>query len=256
VAVVRHHGSIGSIGEKTENSGSADPSRDLAPYRERHRANPKVVERRAIRKGCLSAEGQNHSGRVLEKGFDRQPRQTAAFSRVMGRAMADNGNFQQPSTVLGRGSQPRKIPIGRILRFRGTPRSAADTRKRGVLHECVEDRPDEQACCPSSGLYGRQRICPGAEETLARHRLAAYIRASGQHGAVVGMQGRPPRTERIRRRYLAAGGAAANVANLKRAVDGTRNARAEAASCRRRPPRIRIDDLKRARVVVAAIRER
>jgi len=96
----------GSLGEKTENSAAADPRRDIDLYRERFRANPKDVDAALHYGGALRASGQRSQAvAVLEQVAIGNPNNKAVLAGY-GRALADNGNFQQAFDVLSRAHNP------------------------------------------------------------------------------------------------------------------------------------------------------
>src|SRR3954470_19230574 len=111
-------GSITSQAD-TNSASDADPRRSIEVYGERYRANPKDADA-ALRYGqALRATGQRTQAvAVLEQatiGHAGNKPLLAAY----GRALADNGNFQQAFDVLTRAHTPDN-PDWRILSVQGT----------------------------------------------------------------------------------------------------------------------------------------
>src|SRR5215218_10018085 len=90
----------GSLGDKAETSRSADPRRDVDTYAERYRANPKDVDAALQYGKALRATGQKSQAvAVLEQATIAIPSNKKLLAGY-GRALADNGNFQQAFDVL------------------------------------------------------------------------------------------------------------------------------------------------------------
>lgn len=225
-------GSIGSIAEKTETGGSADPRRDLATYRDRHRANPKDVEAALQYGKALRAVGQKSQAvAVLEQASIANPGNRLLLAGY-GRALADNGNFQQAFDVLGRAHSPED-PDWRILSVQGATLDQLGRYEeaRQYYTSALKIAPDEPAVLSNLGLsYVLSKDLPKAEETLRRaHGLAGSDpRIRANLAMVVGLQGKAAEAESIAKADLPPDEAAANVANLKRLLTRNENARAEA----------------------------
>src|SRR5215831_16265565 len=85
----------GSLGEKTEASPPADPRRDVELFRDRYRANPKDPEFALQYGKALRAAGERSQAvAVLEQAAIANPGNKTLLAGY-GRALADNGNFQQ-----------------------------------------------------------------------------------------------------------------------------------------------------------------
>src|SRR3979411_2318015 len=109
----------GSLGEKTEASSAADPLREVELYRDRFRANPKDADAALQFGKALRAAGQRSQAvAVLEQATIAHPGNKALLAGY-GRALADNGNFQQAFDVLTRAHSPDN-PDWRILSVQGT----------------------------------------------------------------------------------------------------------------------------------------
>jgi len=123
----------GSVTSKSERSPDADPRRQVEIYGERYRANPADVGAALAYGQALRAAGQRAQAvAVFEQATIAHPGDKTLLAGY-GRALADNGNFQQRST-FSRAPTRRIIPIGEFCRCR-EPRSisSAGTRKRAAI---------------------------------------------------------------------------------------------------------------------------
>ncbi|HTE96116.1 MAG TPA: tetratricopeptide repeat protein, partial [Bradyrhizobium sp.] len=104
----------GSISSKSDASPDPDPRRSAETYGERYRANPKDADS-ALKYGqALRATGQRTQAvAVLEQATIAHPGNKPLLA-AYGRALADNGNFQQAFDVLTRAHSPDN-PDWRIL---------------------------------------------------------------------------------------------------------------------------------------------
>src|SRR3981081_1967144 len=86
----------GSLGEKTEINRAADPPRELEAYRERYRPRNTDDAGAGLKSGkALRAAGQRSQAvAVIEQATLANPNSKALLAGY-GRALADNGNFQQ-----------------------------------------------------------------------------------------------------------------------------------------------------------------
>src|ERR1700682_4493017 len=109
----------GSITSKTEAQPDADPRRATEVYGERYRANPKDADAALAYGQALRATGQRGQAvAVLEQASIAHSGNKALLAGY-GRALADNGNFQQSFDVLTRAHSPDN-PDWRILSVQGT----------------------------------------------------------------------------------------------------------------------------------------
>ena len=123
-------GSLGDTAGKTV----ADPWRDLDSSRERFRANPKDADAALQYGSALRASGQRAQAvAVLEQAAIAIPNNKALLAGY-GRALADNGNFQQAFDVLAAPMTPT-IPIGESCRRRArcSTSSTAMTRRGSTM---------------------------------------------------------------------------------------------------------------------------
>ena len=208
----------GSLGDTT-GKVSADPRRDLDSSRERFRANPKDVDAALQYGGALRASGQRAQAvAVLEQAAIAIPNNKALLAGY-GRALADNGNFQQAFDVLSRAHDPDD-PDWRILSAQGAVLDQLDRHDeaRQYYASALKIAPEEASVLSNLGLsYMLTRELPKAEEVLrqayASPRAGARVRQN--LGLVVGLQGRFAEAEAIVKSDLPPDQAAANVAYLK-----------------------------------------
>src|SRR6267143_1472055 len=203
----------GSISSKSDASPDPDPRRSAETYGERYRANPKDADS-ALKYGqALRATGQRTQAvAVLEQGTIAHPGNKPLLA-AYGRALADNGNFQQAFDVLTRAHSPDN-PDWRILSVQGTALDQA----RGYYASALKIAPEEPSVLSNLGLsYVLSRDLPKAEEILRRAfaNTRADARVRQNLGLVVGLQGRFAEAETIVKADLPADEAAANVAYLK-----------------------------------------
>jgi Flp pilus assembly protein TadD len=211
----------GSLGDKAAPSqASADPRSDLDTYRERVRADPKDADATLKYAKALRATGQRAQAvAVMEQAVLAQPGNKALLAGY-GRALADNGNFQQAFDVLGRAHSPED-PDWRILSAQGAVLDQLDRHDeaRQYYASALKIRPDEASVLSNLGLsYLLSKDLPKAEETLrrARERAPGDMRLRTNLAVVVGLQGREPEAETIMKADLPPEEGAANVAALKR----------------------------------------
>src|SRR5882724_10897063 len=182
----------GSLGEKAE-PRAADPRREVELYQERYRANPK------------DADAALKYGKALRAAY--------------GRALADNGNFQQAFDVLGRAHSPDD-PDWRLLSAQGATLDQLGRYEeaRQYYASALKIAPDQPSVLSNLGLsYVLSKELPKAEETLRRaYGLAATDpRVRANLALVVGLQGRFADAEKIAKADLPPAEAAANVTQLR-----------------------------------------
>jgi Flp pilus assembly protein TadD len=211
----------GSVTAKAEKSPDpdADPRRSLEVYGERYRANPKDADAALAYGQALRATGQRAQAvAVLEQATIAHPANKALLAGF-GRALADNGNFQQAFDVLSRAHTPDN-PDWRILSVQGTTldQLGRPEEARRYYASALKIVPDEPSVLSNLGLsYVLSKDLPKAEEVLrqayAGGRADARVRQN--LGLVIGLQGHFAEAESIVRADLPADEAAANVAYLK-----------------------------------------
>jgi Flp pilus assembly protein TadD len=226
----------GSVTSKAEPgpSAEADPRRPVDAYGERYRANPKDAEAALAYGQALRATGQRAQAvAVLEQATIAHAGNKALMAGY-GRALADNGNFQQAFDILSRAHSPDN-PDWRILSVQGTTLDQLGRHDdaRRYYASALKIVPDEPSVLSNLGLsYMLTRELPKAEETLRRAYASgrADARVRQNLGLVVGLQGRFAEAETIVKADLPEDEAAANVAYLKQMLNRKDNPRAGAGT--------------------------
>jgi Flp pilus assembly protein TadD len=211
----------GSITSKADASPNpeADPRRAVEAYGDRFRANPKDAQAAIAYGQALRATGQRAQAvAMLEQATLANPGNKALLA-CYGRALVDNGNFQQGFDVLARSHTPEN-PQWRILSVQGTALDQLGRHEeaRRYYTSALAIVPDEPSVLSNLGLsYVLSKDLPKAEETLRRAFTStkADARVRQNLGLVVGLQGRFAEAETIVKADLPADEAAANVAYLK-----------------------------------------
>ena len=124
-----------------------------------------------------------------------------------GRALADNGNFQQALDVLGRAHTPDD-PDWRILSVQGTALDQLGRfeEARQYYASALKIAPEEPSVLSNLGLsYVLSKDLPKAEETLRRANTRAPTdpRVRANLALVVGLQGHMPEAETMAKADLA-----------------------------------------------------
>jgi Flp pilus assembly protein TadD len=221
-------GSLTSTAEASPGP-DADPHRAAEVYGERYRANPKDAEAALAYGQALRATGQRaQAAAVLEQATIAHPGNKALLAGF-GRALVDNGNFQQAFDVLSRAHSPDN-PDWRILSVQGTALDQLGRHEeaRRYYASALKIMPEEPSVLSNLGLsYMLTRELPKAEEVLRRAYASgrADARVRQNLGLVVGLQGRFSEAETIVKADLPADEAAANVAYLKQMLSRKDNPR-------------------------------
>jgi Flp pilus assembly protein TadD len=226
----------GSLTSKAETSPSTetDPRRATELYGERHRANPKDPDAALAYGQALRATGQRGQAvAVLEQATIAHPGNKALLAGY-GRALADNGNFQQAFDVLTRAHSPDN-PDWRILSVQGTVLDQLGRHEdaRRYYASALKIVPDEPSVLSNLGLsYVLSKDLPKAEENLRRAYASgkADARVRQNLALVVGLQGRFAEAESIVKADLPPEEAASNAAYLKKMLSRKDNPRAGAAT--------------------------
>src|SRR5216683_2786612 len=109
----------GSLSPKAETVPDADPRRSVDVYGERYRANPKDADAALLYGQALRATGQRSQAvAVLEQATIAHPGNKALLAGY-GRALADNGNFQQGFDVLTRAHSRVRQNLGLVVGLQG-----------------------------------------------------------------------------------------------------------------------------------------
>src|ERR1700688_434959 len=211
----------GSITSKSEPAPGpeTDPRRAVDAYGDRYRATPKDPDAALSYGQALRATGQRSQAvAVFEQATIAHPGNKALMAGY-GRALADNGNFQQAFDVLSRAHSPDN-PDWRILSVQGTAldQLGRHDEARRYYDSALKIVPDEPSVLANLGLsYMLTKELPKAEETLRQAYASgkADARVRQNLGLVVGLQGRFAEAETIVKADLPADEAAANVTYLK-----------------------------------------
>src|SRR3984885_1456458 len=155
---------------KSEASPDADQRRAVEVYGERYRANPKDVDAALAYGQALRATGQRaQAAAMLEQATIAHPGNKALLAGF-GRALADNGNFQQAFDVLTRAHSPDN-PDWRILSVQGAvlDQLGRHDEARRYYASALKISPDEPSVLSNIGLsYVLSKDLRKAEETLRR----------------------------------------------------------------------------------------
>ena len=211
----------GSITPKSASAPSpdADPRGSVEVYGERYRANPKDADAALAYGQALRATGQRaQAAAVFEQATIAHPGNNLLLAGY-GRALADNGNFQQAFDVLSRAHSPDN-PDWRILSVQGTvlDQLGRHDEARRYYSSALKIVPEEPSVLSNLGLsYVLSKDLPKAEDALRRAYATgrADARVRQNLGLVVGLQGRFSEAETIVKADLPADEAEANVAYLK-----------------------------------------
>jgi Flp pilus assembly protein TadD len=224
----------GSVTSKAEPGPAANPQSQVEGYGERYRANPKDADAALAYGQALRAAGQRAQAvAVLEQATIAHAGNKALLAGY-GRALADNGNFQQAFDVLSKAHSPDN-PDWRILSVQGTALDQLGRHDdaRRYYASALKIVPDEPSVLSNLGLsYMLARDLPKAEETLRRAYTStrADARVRQNLGLVVGLQGRFAEAETIVKADLPPEEATANVAYLKEMLSRKDNPRTGAAA--------------------------
>ena len=224
----------GSLGARAEARPDVDPRATIDAYGERYRSNPKDADA-ALRYGqALRAAGQRSQAvAVFEQATIANPGNKQLLAGF-GRALADNGSFQQAFDVLSRAHTPEN-PDWRILSVQGTvlDQLGRHDEARRYYATALKIVPEEPSVLSNLGLsYVLSKELPKAEEVLRRAYATgrADARVRQNLGLVVGLQGRFSEAETIVKADLPPEEAAANVTYLKEMLSRKDSPRAGAAS--------------------------
>lgn len=196
-----------------------DWRRDAEIWGQRYKQNQKDPEAAIRYAQALRATGQRtQAAAVLEQAAIYNPKNTAVLG-AFGRALADNGNFQQALDVLGRAHTPDQ-PDWRIMSAQGAvlDQMGRHSEAQRYYSSALKIMPHEPSVLSNLGLsYALSKNLRKAEETLRRanERQDAEPRVRQNLALVVGLQGRFAEAEAIARGDLSADEAAANVAYLR-----------------------------------------
>ena len=209
----------GSIRQEVKPRSDVEWRQEMDSWGARYRANPADPEAAINYAQSLRAVGQRaQAAAVLEQAAVRNPDNTAVLG-AYGRALADNGNFQQALDVLNR-AHTQDQPDWRILSVQG---AVLDQMGRHVdaqryYASALRLMPDEPSVLSNLGLsYALSKNLPQAEATLRRaaEQRGAAPKVRQNLALVVGLQGRFQEAEKIAGGDLSPAEAQANVAYLR-----------------------------------------
>src|SRR5258708_39991035 len=164
-------------------SPDGDAPRSVEVYGERYRANPRDADAALAYGQALRATGQRaQAAAVLEQAPIAHPGNKALLAG-WGRALADNGNFQQAFDVLGRSHSPDN-PDWRILSVQGAvlDQMCRHDESRRYYDSALKIEPDVPSVPSNLSLsYMLSRELPKAEETLRRAYASTTAEARGRH---------------------------------------------------------------------------
>src|SRR5665647_1019219 len=224
----------GSLGARAEARPDVDPRATIDAYGERYRSNPKDADAALAYGQALRAGGQRAQAvAVFEQATIAHPGNKQLLAGF-GRALADNGSFQQAFDVLSRAHTPEN-PDWRILSVQGTvlDQLGRHDEARRYYATALKIVPEEPSVLSNLGLsYVLSKELPKAEEMLRRAYATgrADARVRQNLGLVVGLQGRFSEAETIVKADLPPEEAAANVTYLKEMLNRKDGPRAGAAS--------------------------
>ena len=159
-----------------------------------------------------------------------------------GRALAENGDYQQAYEVLGRAHSPDQ-PDWRILSAQGAvlDQMGRHAEAQRYYRTALKIVPNEPSVLSNLGLsYALTHDLPDAEKVLrqaaAQHPVDPRVRQN--LALVVGLQGRFAEAEKIARADLPPDQAAANVAYLRQMLAQTGSAKEESLRAAPRRPEL------------------
>lgn len=209
----------GSIATAPEPRNEAEWRREMNLWGARYRANTKDAEAAIRYAQALRAIGQRAQAAAVLEQATIHSKDNRVLLGAYGRALADNGSFQQALEVLNLAHTPDQ-PDWRILSVQGAVLDQMGRHADAQAHYASALRlmPDEPSVLSNLGLsYALSKNLKEAETTLRR--------AAAQRGAepkvrqnlalVVGLQGRFQEAETIAKGDLSPAEAATNVAYLR-----------------------------------------
>jgi Flp pilus assembly protein TadD len=192
---------------------------EMASWGERYRANPADPDAAVRYAQALRAVGQRaQAAAVLEQAAIHNSENRIVLG-AYGRALADNGSYQQALDVLNR-AHTQDQPDWRILSVQGAVLDQMGRHGDAQRHYASALRlmPDEPSVLSNLGLsYALSKNLKEAEVTLRRAgaQPGAEPKVRQNLALVVGLQGRFQEAEAIAKGELSPVEAAANVAYLR-----------------------------------------
>jgi len=209
----------GSIAPEAKPRSNVEWRQEMDSWGERYRASPSDPDAAIRYAQALRVVGQRaQAAAVLEQASIHNPKNRAVLG-AYGRALADNGSYQQALDVLNR-AHTQDQPDWRILSVQGAVLDQMGRHTDAQRHYASALRlmPDEPSVLSNLGLsYALSKNLPQAEATLRRAAAnpQAEPKVRQNLALVVGLQGRFQEAETIASGDLSPGEAAANVAYLR-----------------------------------------
>ncbi|BAT57805.1 bacteriophage N4 receptor, outer membrane subunit [Variibacter gotjawalensis] len=220
---------------KPQSMSETDWRREVTAAEAGYKAKPKDADAAIRFAEALRRTGQNaQAAAVLQQGAIHNPNHKRLLG-AYGRALADNGNFEEAFAMLSKAHTPDQ-PDWRILNAQGAvlDQMGRHDDARRYYNTALKAAPDESSILSNLGLsHLLSRDLKKAEEILrqANARGNSERRVKQNLALVVGLQGRYEEAERIARADLPPEEAAENSAYLRQMLE---EHRANAAPNRRR----------------------
>jgi Flp pilus assembly protein TadD len=218
----------------------ADLRKDVDVYGERYRNNTKDVEA-ALRYGeALRSTGQRaQAAAVLEQATIANAGNHTLLA-AYGRALVDNGNYQQGFDTLTQAHTPDN-PDWHILSIQGTAldRLGKNDEARRYYSSALKIKPEEPSVLSNLGMsYLLSKQLANAEDALRRAHAgdSSNARIRQNLALAIGLQGRVREAETIVSAGLSPEEAAENVSTLKRMLPNGEQPARRARSAERSSP--------------------
>jgi Flp pilus assembly protein TadD len=209
----------GSIRTETAPRSNVEWRQEMESWGARYRANQADPDAAVKYAQALRAIGQRaQAAAVLEQAAMHNPDNRTVLG-AYGRALADNGNFQQALDVLNK-AHTQDQPDWRILSVQGAvlDQMARHADAQRYYASALRLKPDDPSVLSNLGLsYALSKNLPQAEATLRRaaEQRGAEPKVRQNLALVVGLQGRFQEAETIAGGDLSPAEAQANVAYLR-----------------------------------------
>ena len=209
----------GTLSIASAPQSDADWQRSAEAWSDRYRANPTDAEAAINYAQALRGMGQRaQAAAVLEQASIQNPKHTGVTG-AYGRALANNGNYQQAFDVLNRAHTPDQ-PDWRILSVQGAvlDQMGRHDEARRYYSTALRIAPGEPSVLSNLGLsFALSKDLVRAESTLRRATAHGRADTGVQQNlaVVVRLQGRFAEAKTIARADLPSEGAAANVTYLR-----------------------------------------
>jgi Flp pilus assembly protein TadD len=213
----------------------AEWRKQIDTYGDRYRADPKDANAALQYGQALRATGQRaQASAVLEQAAIANPSNRALLA-AYGRALVDNGKYQQGFDTLSRAHTPEN-PDWHLLSIQGTAldRLGQHDEARRYYANALKIRPDEPSVLSNLGMsYVLSKQLAKAEETLRLAYAGAQSNARIRQNLAlaIGLQGRMREAEGIVTAGLPPDEAAESASYLRQMLnrDGDKPARARSA---------------------------